>query len=206
MDNPIRDLALIIGEKPPVLELAPQDRQNRFQLVFRRFLSVFASPEHPLVLFLDDLQWLDTATLDLIEHLVAHPEVRHLLLVGAFRHNEVSSAHPLMRTLAKIRLAGGSWQEILLAPLKPDDVERLIADALHTEHGRARPLSHLVFEKTDGNPFFTIQFLTAMADEALLAFDPGTGLGTWDLTRIRAKGLPDNAADLMAANVSRLPH
>jgi PAS domain S-box-containing protein len=206
MVNLIPELALIIGEQPPVPELAPQDRQNRFQLVFRRFLGVFALPEHPLVLFLDDLQWLDTATLDLIEHLVVHPDVRHLLLVGAFRHNEVSSAHPLMRTLAKIRLAGSSWQEILLAPLKPDDVERLIADALHTEHGRARPLSDLVFEKTDGNPFFTIQFLTAMADEALVAFDPGTALWTWDLTRIRAKGFTDNVADLMAAKLSRLSH
>ncbi len=205
MVNLIPELALIIGEQPSVLELAPEDWQNRFQLVFRRFLGVFASPEHPLVLFLDDLQWLDTATLDLIEHLVGHPEVRHLLLVGAYRHNEVSSSHPLMQALAKIRHAGHSWREIMLAPLTPEDVEQLIADALHTERGAARSLSDLVFEKTDGNPFFTIQFLTAIAEEALLDFDPGTAAWTWDLTRIRARGFTDNVADLMTAKLNRLP-
>jgi PAS domain S-box-containing protein len=204
--NLIPELALIIGEQPPVPELPPRDRQNRFQLVFRRFLGVFARPEHPLALFLDDLQWLDTATLDLIEHLVPHPEVRHLLLVGAYRDNEVNPSHPLMRTLATIREAGGRVQETLLAPLIPDDVEQLLADALHTEPGRAQPLADLVFEKTDGNPFFTIQFLIALAEEALLAFDPVTAEWTWDLPRIRAKGFTDNVADLMAAKLSRLPH
>ena len=151
------------------------------------------------------MQWLDTATLDLIEHLATHPEVRHLLLVGAYRDNEVSPAHPLARMLATIREAGGRVQEIQLAPLMPDDVERLLGDALHMAAGRARPLAGLVFEKTDGNPFFTIQFLTALAEEALLAFDPGTEAWTWDLPRISAKGFTDNVADLMAAKLSRLP-
>ena len=103
MVNLIPQLALIIGEQPPVPDLPPQDAQSRFQLVFRRFLGVFARPEHPLALFLDDLQWLDAATLDLIEHLVVHPDVRHLLLVGAYRDNEVGPAHPLTRMLATIR-------------------------------------------------------------------------------------------------------
>ena len=200
------ELELIIGEQPPVPDLPPQDAQNRFQMVFRRFLGVFARPEHPLALFLDDLQWLDTATLDLIEHLVTHPEVRHLLLVGAYRDNEVTPSHPLARRLTTIREAGMDVQEIRLAPLMPDDLERLLADTLHTELGRVRPLAGLVFEKTDGNPFFTIQFLTALAEEALLAFDPGTEAWTWDLPRIRAKGFTDNVADLMAAKLSRLPH
>ena len=205
MVNLIPELALIIGEQPPVPELSPRDRQNRFQLAFRRFLGVFARPEHPLALFLDDLQWLDTATLDLIEHLVPHPEVRHLLLVGAYRDNEVNPSHPLVRTLATIRGAGGRVQEVLLAPLMPDDVEQLLADALHTEPGRAQPLADLVFEKTDGNPFFTIQFLIALAEEALLAFDRLTAAWTWDLPRIRAKGFTDNVADLMAVKLGRLP-
>jgi PAS domain S-box-containing protein len=206
MVNLIPELALIIGEQAPVPELPPQDRQNRFQLVFRRFLGVFARPEHPLALFLDDLQWLDTATLDLIEHLVQHPEVRYLMLVGAYRDNEVDPSHPLLRTLETIREAGGTVHEIWLAPLEPDDVEQLLADALHTGPGRAQPLADLVFEKTAGNPFFTIQFLIALAEEALLAFDPCTAAWTWDLPRIRAKGFTDNVADLMAAKLSRLPH
>src|SRR6201993_3723726 len=141
MVNLAPDLALVIGEQPAAPELPPQDQQARFQLVFRRFLGVFARPEHPLALFLDDLQWLDSATLDLIEHLVVHPEVRHLLLIGAYRDNEVSSSHPLTRMLAGLREAGGRVQEIRLAPLMPDDVERLLADALHTKRGRARLLA-----------------------------------------------------------------
>src|SRR3989454_312598 len=205
MVNLIPELALVIGEQPPVPELPQQGWQNRFQLVFRRFLGVFARPEHPLALFLDDLQWLDSATLELIEHLVLHPDVRHLLLVGAYRDNEVSPSHPLARMLAMIRGAGGMVREILLSALKPDDVERLLADALHTDRERVRSLAGLVFEKTDGNPFFTIQFLLALKEEALLGFDPGTLAWTWDVPRIRAKGFTDNVADLMAAKLSRLP-
>ena len=204
MVNLIPELALIIGEQPPVPELPQQEWQSRFQLVFRRFLGVFARPEHPLALFLDDLQWLDSATLDLIEHLLLHPDVRHLFLVGAYRDNEVGPSHPLARMLARIQGAGGEVREIVLSPLLRDDVERLLADALHTDPARVRPLAALVFEKSEGNPFFTIQFLLALKEEALLAFDPGTAAWTWDVQRIRAKGFTDNVADLMAAKLSRL--
>jgi predicted ATPase len=114
--NVIPELDLVIGQQPPLPDLPPQDRQTRFQLAFRRFLGVFARPEHPLVLFLDDLQWLDTATLALLEHLVTEPEVRHLLLVGAYRDNEVSPLHPLMRTLGVIRNAGGRCERSCLRP------------------------------------------------------------------------------------------
>jgi PAS domain S-box-containing protein len=205
MVNLVPELAFIIGEKPPAPGLLPQDQQARFQFVFRRFLGVFAQPEHPLALFLDDLQWLDPATLDLIEHLVTHPDVRHLLLVGAYRDNEVGPAHPLARTLARIRGAGGRVRETVLTPLRPDDVTRLLADALHTEPGRVRPLAELVFEKTAGNPFFTIQFLLALAEQALLTFDPGMGAWTWDLPHIHAKSFTDNVAELMAAKLNGLP-
>jgi serine/threonine protein kinase len=139
MVNLIPQLALIIGEQPPASDLPPEDQQARFQLVFRNFLGVFARPEHPLALFLDDLQWLDSATLDLIEHLVAHPQVRHLLLIGAYRDNEVGPSHPLTRMLATIRDAGGRMREVRLRPFLPGDVEQLIAHALHTEHGHTRP-------------------------------------------------------------------
>jgi PAS domain S-box-containing protein len=205
MINLVPDLALIIGMPPPPPDVPLQDQQARFQMVFRRFLGVFARPEHPLTLFLDDLQWLDSATLDLIEHLIAHPDVRHLLLVGAYRDNEVGPAHPLARTLARLRGAGGRVGEIVLAPLGLDDVGRLLADALHIDAARARPLAMLVFEKTGGNPFFTIQFLLALAEQALLSFDPDAAAWTWDLPRIRMMGFTDNVADLMAAKLSRLP-
>ena len=203
--NLVPEVELVIGKQPPVADLPPQDAQNRFQMVFRRFLGVFARKEHPLALFLDDLQWLDRATLDLLEHLVMHSEVRHLLLVGAYRDNEVGPAHPLWRTLEVIRKAGARVQEIVLAPLGLDDVGRLVADALHCEAERAWPLAQLVQEKTEGNPFFAIQFFMALAEEGLLAFDLAAGAWTWDVARIQAKRYTDNVVDLMAGKLNRLP-
>jgi PAS domain S-box-containing protein len=202
--NLIPELELIIGTQPPVPELPPRDAQNRFQIVFRRFLGVFATAEHPLALFLDDLQWLDAATLDLLEHLVTHSEVRHLLLVGAYRNNEVTPPHPLLRRLESIRKAGARVQDIVLAPLGLGDVGRLVADTLHCEPERVRPLAQLVQEKTGGNPFFAIQFFTALAEEGLLAFDPATRDWQWDINRIRAKSYTDNVVDLMTGKLKRL--
>jgi predicted ATPase len=202
--NLVPALELVIGRQPPVPDLPPQDAQNRFQMVFRHFLGVFGRKEHPLALFLDDLQWLDTATLDLLEHLITHSEVRHLLLVGAYRDNEVGPAHPLVRTFEAIRKAGARVHEIVLAPLGLNDVGRLVADALHCEPNRARPLAQLVHEKTGGNPFFAIQFLTALAEEGLLAFDPVAGAWQWNISRIRAKSYTDNVVDLMAGKLRRL--
>src|SRR6266568_2294049 len=141
-------LALIIGEQPPVPELSPQDAQQRFQLVLRRFIGVFARPEHPLALFVDDLQWLDAATLGLLEDLLTRSELQHLMLIGAYRDNEVSAAHPLMRKLEAIKNAGAPVQEIRLAPLAREHVTQLVADALRCEPARAAPLAELVQEKT----------------------------------------------------------
>jgi PAS domain S-box-containing protein len=203
--NLVPELELVIGKQPPVPDLPPRDAQNRFQLVFRRFLGVFAHKEHPLALFLDDLQWLDRATLHLLEHLVTHPEVRHLLLVGAYRDNEVGPAHPLVRMLATIADATEEIQELRLGPLTSDDVGRLVADTLHAVPDLVRPLAELMFVQTGGNPFFTIQFLNSLVDEGLIAFDPGTLAWHWDLDRIRAKGITDNVADLMAGRLGRLP-
>jgi predicted ATPase/signal transduction histidine kinase len=204
--NLIPELEFVIGRQSPVVELAPQDAQNRFQLVFRRFLGVFARPEQPLVLFLDDLQWLDAATLELLEHLITEGDVRHLLLVGAYANNEVGPSHPLRRTFDSIRNAGANMREIVLVPLGLDEVGRLVSDSLRCDQKSARALAELVHEKTGGNPFFAIQFLTALADEGLLVFDSCAGAWSWDLARIRAKGYTDNVVDLMAEKLSRLPH
>jgi PAS domain S-box-containing protein len=201
--NLVPELELVIGRQPPVADLPPQDAQNRFQMVFRRFLGVFACKEHPLALFLDDLQWLDSATLGLVEHLVTHSEVRHLLLVGAYRDNDIGPAHPLLRTLEAIRDADVRVREIVLAPLGLDDINRLIDDALHCGPERARPLAQLVQEKTGGNPFFAIQFFAALAEEGLLAFDPVAPGWHWDIDHIRAKSFTDNVVDLMAGKLRR---
>ncbi|HJZ72327.1 MAG TPA: sigma 54-interacting transcriptional regulator [Vicinamibacterales bacterium] len=198
-------LSLIIGEQPHLPELPPQDAQHRFHLTFGRFLSVFARPEHPLALFLDDLQWLDAATLDLIEHVLTQSDVHHLLLIGAYRDNEVTSAHPLTRTVDAIEKRGVPVHEIGLVPLGGEDVEQLIADSLRCDRKYAAPLAELVYQKTGGNPFFVIQFLTALVDEGLLSFDHSTAAWSWDLSRIRAKGYTDNVADLMVGKLRRLP-
>jgi predicted ATPase len=129
----VPELKLIVGDQPSVPELPPHDAQRRFQLVFRRFLAVFARPEHPLALFLDDLQWLDSATLNLLEDLLTQPGARHLMLIGAYRDNEVDSTHPLMRKLEAICKAGATVKEIVLAPLDREDLEQLIAGSLHCE-------------------------------------------------------------------------
>jgi PAS domain S-box-containing protein len=200
----VPELEFIIGKQPAVPDLPPQEAQNRFKLVFRRFLGAFATPEHPLALFFDDLQWLDAATLDLIEHLITHAEVRHLLLVGAYRDNEVDAAHPLMLKLDAIRRTGAPVQDILLAPLTYGDLEQLIADSLRCETRPANPLVQLVHEKTGGNPFFAIQFLSALADEALLVFDHADARWFCDLGRIRAKNYTGNVVDLMSAKLRRL--
>ncbi len=201
----VPELKLIIGEQPPIPELPPQDAQSRFQFVFRRFISVFARQEHPLALFLDDLQWLDAATLDLLEDLLTRRDVQHLLLIGAYRDNEVNSAHPLMRKLELIRQAGSIVQDIVLASLASEDLGLFLVDALHCEPEHAAPLAHLVHEKTAGNPFFVIQFISALAEEGLLTFDHGEGRWSWDLNRIHAKRYTDNVVDLMVGKLNRLP-
>ena len=204
MVNLIPEVEFLIGKQPPVAELPSQESRGRFQLVFGRFVGVFARAEHPLALFLDDLQWLDPATLELLERLMADSDVHHLLLIGAYRDNEVSSSHPLMRLLAAIRDAGARMQEIVLAPLALDEVRLMIADALHCGSNFASPLAQLVQEKTGGNPFFAIQFLTSLAEEGLLRFDQSAVGWTWDLERIRAKGYSDNVVDLMVGKLRRL--
>jgi PAS domain S-box-containing protein len=205
MVNLVPELEFVIGKQPAVAELPQQDAQNRFLMVFRRFLGVFARKEQPLALFLDDLQWLDIATLDILEHLVTHPEVRHLLLVGAYRDNEVNPSHPLLRTLDAIRKAGASVQEIGLALLTREDMGRLIADTLSCTPNRAAPLARLLHEKTGGNPFFAIQFISALAEERLLHFDHDGAHWRWQLDRIHAKGHTDNVVDVMVGRLARLP-
>ncbi len=201
----VPELLHIIGEQPPVTELPPRDAQARFHLVLRRFINVFARPEHPLALFLDDLQWLDAATLDLLEDFLARTDLQYLLLIGAYRDNEVHSTHPLMRKLAAMREAGSALHDIVLAPLGREDLGQLLADFLRCEAKHAAPLAQLIHEKTSGNPFFAIQFIATLADEALLTFDYAAARWSWDLKQIHAKGYTDNVVDLMVGKLSRLP-
>jgi len=201
----VPELKHIIGEQPPVPELPLQEAQGRFQLVFRRFIGVFARPEHPLALFLDDLQWLDAATLDLLEDLLTQTDVQHLLLIGAYRDNEVNATHPLRRKLGAIRQARAAVEDIVLTPLGQDDLRQMLVDSLRCEPGRAAPLAKLIHEKTTGNPFFAIQFISMLAEEGLLSFGYSEGRWVWELNRIHAKGYTDNVVELMVGKLSRLP-
>lgn len=205
MVNLVPELRHVIGEQPPVPELPPQEAQRRFQTVFRRFIGVFARPEHPLALFLDDMQWLDAATLDLLEELLSCGDLQHLLLIGAYRDNEVDASHPLVRKLEAIRQAGAAVNDIVLTPLSRDDLGKLLVDSLHCQLERAAPLADLIHEKTAGNPFFAVQFISTLADDRLLTFDYHTRRWVWDLLRIRAKGFTDNVVELMVDKLKRLP-
>jgi predicted ATPase/signal transduction histidine kinase len=175
----IPELEQIIGKQQPVPELSGSAAQNRFNLLLQKFIAVFSTQEHPLVIFLDDLQWADSASLRLIEVLMSETHSSYLLLIGAYRDNEVSPAHPLMITLAEIRKVRKNRQEvyptvnqITLAPLDKINLNRLIADTLSCPKERAMPLTELVMQKTKGNPFFTTQFLKSLYEEGLITFDP----------------------------------
>jgi PAS domain S-box-containing protein len=201
----VPELGLILGEQPAPPDLPPQDAQSRFWRVFRRFIGVFARPEHPLALFLDDLQWLDSATLDFLEDLLTRGDVSHLLLIGAYRDNEVDSNHPLVRKFEAIRKVTTSVQQIVLGPLTREHFQLLISDSLCCEPEDTTTLAQLVHEKTIGNPFFAIHFISELAEKGLLAFDHSAARWSWDLDRISAEGYTDNVVDLLVAKLNRLP-
>ncbi|MDP3479745.1 MAG: serine/threonine-protein kinase PknK, partial [Desulfoprunum sp.] len=195
---------LIIGKQPPVAELPPSEERNRFNMVFRQFIGVFTAKGHPLMLFLDDLQWVDPASLKLIEDIVTHAETRYLLLIGAYRDNEVTPSHPLMLTLDEIRKDRTNLRTITLSPLSFGDLSHLLADTLHSTPERLEPLTGLVYSKTSGNPFFALQFLMTLHGEKLLNFDDQKGCWRWDINRIKAQGFTDNVVDLVVAKLRRL--
>ena len=199
----VPEVALVIGPQEPVPDLPPQQAEARFRRVLQRFVGAFARPEHPLVLFVDDLQWLDRASLAVLRDLATHDEAMHLLLIGAYRQNEVGPTHPLSATLSAIRDVS-FVQEIEVAPLRWEDIGALISDALHQGRDRTQPLADVAHEKTGGNPFFVIQFLHELADERCLAFDFSTGAWTWDLEQINAKGYTENVFELLAGKLDRL--
>jgi PAS domain S-box-containing protein len=201
----VPELKLIIGEQPPTPDLPPQQARRLYQIALAGFIGVFAKPEHPLVLFLDDLHWVDAATLDLLEDLMIRPDLRHLLVIGAYRNNEIDPAHPLMRKLEAIRGAGAKVGQITLTPLGREHLEQFVVDALRCAPAKAVPLAQLVHEKTGGNPFFAIRFLSTLADEGLVAFDPTAGAWSWDLDHIRAKEYTENVVELMVAKLGQLP-
>ncbi|MEL6459376.1 MAG: AAA family ATPase [Cyanobacteria bacterium J06621_15] len=203
--NVIPELEQIIGKQPPVAELSGTAAQNRFNLLFKKFIQVFTKKEHPLVIFVDDLQWADSASLNLMQLLMSDPESRFLLLIGAYRDNEVFSAHPLNLTLSEIAKAKAVINTISLTPLREESLNQLISDTLNCSQLTAQPLTQLIYQKTKGNPFFSTQFLKSLYEDNLIKFDFAGSLWVCDITKVKALAVTDDVVELMAQQLHKLP-
>ncbi len=200
----IPEVELIVGQQPTLPELAAAEAQNRFNFVFQNFIQVFTQAEHPLVLFLDDLQWSDTASLKLIELLMTASSNRYLLIIGTYRDNEVSASHPLMLTVDAIKKFGATVNEILLTNLSLPNITQLTADTLNSSQENVRPLAKLVLEKTHGNPFFINEFLKLLYSTKFLKFDFKSATWKWNLAQIELSKITDNVVELMVRKVRQL--
>jgi predicted ATPase/signal transduction histidine kinase/tRNA A-37 threonylcarbamoyl transferase component Bud32 len=201
----VPQLELIVGKQPALPAFTPAESQHRFDWVFQRFLGVLSTPAHPLVIFLDDLQWADGASLRLIQHLVTHPDTPPLLMIGAYRDNEVSPSHPLMMTREELRKAGAWVAELRLEPLSQEQLRQIITDALPgAELEVIEPLSALVHSKTGGNPFFFLQLMRTLNQDGLLT-RTSEGRWQWDEQGIRARAYSDNVVDFLVGRLRQLP-
>ncbi|MGB3509783.1 MAG: AAA family ATPase, partial [Microcoleaceae cyanobacterium] len=206
----IPELEKIIGQQPPVEQLGGKESQNRFNLLFQIFLSLFCKKEHPLVIFIDDLQWADLPSLNLIEQLILDSDNQYFLLIGAYRDNEVNPTHPLMHTLEKIKQAKVPVNEITLYPLKIHHINQLIADTLSCSTKITKPLAELVAKKTGGNPFFLTQLLYSLYQENLLVFnsrqskDNQQSYWQWNIDEIESVSITDNVVNLMVRKIEKL--
>ena len=199
----IPELENIIGQQPPATELSGSAAQNRFNLLLPKFVKVFASKEHPLVMFLDDLQWSDSASLNLLKLLMQDTE--YLLVLGAYRDNEVSPVHPFILTVEEIVKNQATVNTITLQALSEQNLNRLIADTLNCELDIAYPLTQLVYLKTQGNPFFATQFLKALHDDKLISFDWDIQHWQCDIARVKSLAITDDVVEFMALQLHKLP-
>ena len=199
----IPPLAGIIGPQPDVPPVGGNEARNRFHFVMQRFLRAIATAEHPLVVFLDDLQWADQASFDLLQLLLDDPQLQGLLLICAYRDNEVSAAHPFMVMLEDLRTRQAPLSAIAVADLIPHDLRAWIADTVHTSE--VDDLADLIFRKTHGNPFFTVQFLTTLYKEQILRFDASRAGWTWELAAIERMSVSENVVDLVLRRLHTLP-
>ncbi|MEH2349758.1 MAG: AAA family ATPase [Nostoc sp.] len=201
----IPEIELIIGKQPPIPDVGASEAQNRFHRIFGQFVRVFCSESHPLAIFLDDLQWIDSATLKLIELMLLDEQTQSLFLIGAYRDNEVNPTHPLALMLERLRKQGAVLQEIVLAPLTLEPLSQLIAETLHQNADTVRPLAELVLRKTEGNPFFVNEFLRMLYSENLLTFDAEHLSWEWNIAQIQFQNITDNVVELMLRKLKKLP-
>jgi predicted ATPase/GAF domain-containing protein/tRNA A-37 threonylcarbamoyl transferase component Bud32 len=200
----IPELEQIIGKQQPVEQLGATEAQNRFNLFFQRFIRVFTKKEHPLVIFLDDLQWADLASLKLIELLITDADSQYILLIGAYRDNEVDATHPLIQILEQIKKDSTSVNNILLQPLEIPYINQLIADIFNLSIDKSKALAELVSNKTQGNPFFLTQLFHLLYRENLLLFDYNQKCWHWNIEDIKKVENTDNVVDLTIAKIAKL--
>jgi predicted ATPase/signal transduction histidine kinase len=201
----IPELEQIIGQQPPATQLSPSASQNRFNLLFQKFIQVFTTKEHPLVIFLDDLQWADSASLKLMQLLMSEVGNGSLLLIGAYRDNEVSTRHPLMLTLADIRKANATIHSIALAPLTKASLNKLMVETFSCSIEIAQPLTQLVYKKTQGNPFFVTQFLKVLYEDGLITFNFAQGYWQCDIAAVKSLAFTDDVVEFVALQLQKLP-
>jgi predicted ATPase/signal transduction histidine kinase len=200
----IPELERVLGARPAVPALPPDEVERRLRMVFRQFLGVFADERRPLVLFLDDLQWADSASLALIQDVLVHPDSRHFLVIGAYRDNEVPPGHPLFALAAAVRLEGVPVTEIALAPLAREQAVELVSETVRCSAAVARPLAELIQSLTGGNPFFIVQLLRVLHRDGLLSFDASSESWRWDLAAIRARGPSTDVVELIVSRLGLL--
>jgi len=205
MIDVIPELELIVGEQPAVSKVGSAEAQNRFNLLFQSFLQLFTQAEHPLVIFLDDLQWADGASLKLLELLLTRAASEYLFVIGAYRDNEVHETDPLSLTLNEIRKTKRTLNQIALSPLTYPQITYLISDTLTSTPEEIAPLAELVLAKTGGNPFFLNEFLKSLYAEGFIHFDYETAQWQWQLEQIQQHDMTDNVVELLASNVEKLP-
>ena len=201
----IPEVELIIGSQSSVSSLEAAQAQKRFNLVFQKFINVFTQPEHPLVIFLDDLQWADAASLKFIQLFMTDVDNQYLLLIGAYRDNEVGKSHPLSLTLDELRETEATVNIVMVKPLELSNISALVADTLHCDLEKVEPLAELCFQKTNGNPFFINQLFQSLYAEGLLVFDLERRLWDWQLSEIQKIGITDNVVELMIAKIKKFP-
>jgi predicted ATPase/signal transduction histidine kinase len=201
----VPEMRTLLGEQPPPMPLPPSESSNRLNLVLTRTIQAFATVDRPLVIFVDDLQWADSATLALLQALTRDPDSHHLLLVGAYRDAEVPASHPLAVTLSELRTQGLPLTELHLTPLGPEEVTRMIQEATDATIDRANELGRLIHARAGGNPFSVKEFLRVLHEQELLRTSPQTGRWEWDMAQIEAREIPDDVAILMANELRGLP-
>lgn len=202
--NIIPSLELITGPQPPVVELGPTESQNRFNSFFLEFLKIFSTAEHPLIVFLDDLQWADVSSLNLINQIFSRKKESHLYLIGSYRSNEVSPIHPLTRTIEDITKTGIDIQHIQLQPLTFEDVQQILQDTFNQPAEAIFGLAKLCFVKTEGNPFFLNQLLFSLTKEKLIHFDHALGKWSWNIQELDKKEISPNVVNLMIDKIKKL--